>query len=504
MVQHIISAWQKLNGTILHLGAGECTELPRYLATQAEQIVLVEPDFEAAQALKRRTEAESRVKVIEAAVVAGRGGFAKLHRYNIAGVATLHPLEAPPTQWPGLREITQLDVETLNIIQLLKQVPLSENKCHWLIIEAPGEELQLLSALRENDIAQKFSHLSLAIGSLTPQAEETDLVFVESLEETGYRLEHVFKQERGIIYHAKLDHYQRLNVQLQNELENSKNKVEILTLALEEFKDKIKKVKAKEESKEIKEIFENERKKLESFTKKELKKSVKQLEAFLNIQEVLRTGLALPSMHDWPVSPDFAMYLIGMINKNKYNYILEFGSGSSTIIIARALKKLAIDNNLAHEVRQVSFEHLEYYHEKTYSELCQANLEKSVSLELAPLEPYEFSDGNVYNYYNCREYLLEMFKSSCDESAKVLIIVDGPPATTGKWARYPALPIVLETLPHCEVHFVLDDYYRKEEKELIEEWKKILDEKNVPHELVVHDLEKGAATLSFHISGSNN
>ncbi|SEG45335.1 hypothetical protein [Billgrantia desiderata] len=204
MEQHLISALHRVDGIILHLGAGKCRELDTYLETAAEQIVLVEPNPEAAQGLRQRAEADPRVKVIEAAV-AGQGGTAKLHRYNVSGLATLHPLKTLPTQWPGLREVAQLQVKALDMAQLLGRVTLAEDKQHWLVIETPGEEKQVLRALREHDFPQRFAHLSLTIGSLTPQVEEARPVLLQALEETGYRLEHVVSQAGQLVYHAKGD-----------------------------------------------------------------------------------------------------------------------------------------------------------------------------------------------------------------------------------------------------------------------------------------------------------
>lgn len=204
MEQYLISALQGVDGTILHLGAGKCRELDTYLETAAEQIVLVEPDPEAAQGLRQRAEADPRVKVIEAAV-GGQGDSAKLHRYNVPGLATLHPLKTPPTQWPGLREVAQLHVKTLDFKQLLEQVALAESKQHWLVIETPGEEAQVLRALREHEIPQRFAYLSLTLGSLTPQLEQARPVLFQALEEAGYRLEHVVNQAGQLVYHAKAD-----------------------------------------------------------------------------------------------------------------------------------------------------------------------------------------------------------------------------------------------------------------------------------------------------------
>ncbi|MFC0311371.1 FkbM family methyltransferase [Chromohalobacter canadensis] len=156
--QHLISALDKVDGTIMHLGAGECRELQTYLATAAEQIVLVEPDPEAAQSLRQRTHKEPRVTVIEVAVAA-KGGEATLYRYNASGQATLHALKKAPNRWPGLRQLANSPVKTLSLDQLLTQVTLADDKQHWLVVEVPGEEQQVLHAMREHALSQRFGYL---------------------------------------------------------------------------------------------------------------------------------------------------------------------------------------------------------------------------------------------------------------------------------------------------------------------------------------------------------
>jgi FkbM family methyltransferase len=220
MDQHLISAPHAVNGTILHLGAGECRELASYLETSAEQIVLVEPDPELALALRKRTAAEPRVKVIEAAV-ANQAGEAKLHRYNVTGQATLHPLKALPIQWPGLRDVAQLQVRAMDVAELLKQAALAEGKQHWLVIEAPGEEHQVLRAIGKPGASQRFAYLSLTIGGLTPQVEQTRPLLLQTLEVGGYRLEHVSTQAGQLVYHAKADSQWEVLRELQGELKKA-------------------------------------------------------------------------------------------------------------------------------------------------------------------------------------------------------------------------------------------------------------------------------------------
>ena len=53
-------------------------------------------------------------------------------------------------------------------------------------------------------------------------------------------------------------------------------------------------------------------------------------------------GFMLSPSHGWPVSPDFALNQVRMIQSFKYDLIIEFGSGTSTLLSLRALEKSAI------------------------------------------------------------------------------------------------------------------------------------------------------------------
>ena len=82
-------------------------------------------------------------------------------------------------------------------------------------------------------------------------------------------------------------------------------------------------------------------KSLENTIKKEMLNATKQIEAFLGIQSYFNTGELLPGMHGWPISPDFALYLIELLETNDYNLVIEFGSGTSTVIMAKTLAIIA-------------------------------------------------------------------------------------------------------------------------------------------------------------------
>jgi hypothetical protein len=237
------------------------------------------------------------------------------------------------------------------------------------------------------------------------------------------------------------------------------------------------------------------RKHLEKTVKQEILNATQQFEAFLDIQRFFNNGEQLPPMHGWRVRPDFACYLIELLTKNEYQLILEFGSGTSTVLMAKALARLnRVGVNQA--PTQVAFEHLEEYHAQTLSDLQSAHLADSVQLVLAPLEPYQAPNGNTYAYYNCHQQLAELANRLPSAPAKILIVVDGPPGNTGKHARYPALPAVLTYFKKHKIDILLDDYFRDDEKEVVKMWEKDFERSGYEIRAQVIQMEKGACFIS--------
>lgn len=241
------------------------------------------------------------------------------------------------------------------------------------------------------------------------------------------------------------------------------------------------------------------RKHLESAVKKEMLNATQQLEAFIGIQSFLQHGERLPGMHGWPVSPDFALYLIELLDSNDYDLVLEFGSGTSTVLMAKTLARIGRKTPDKAATVQVAFEHLEQYHAQTLAHLQSTGLADAVQLTLAPLQPYQTPNGNTYAYYSCHDKLAELAKALPDSGLKILMVVDGPPGSTGKHARYPALPATLAHFENGSIDILLDDYFRDDEKEVGELWKNALEAAGYKTKTEKMQLEKEALFISSHL-----
>ncbi|QBY03542.1 hypothetical protein E2K93_03730 [Thalassotalea sp. HSM 43] len=241
-----------------------------------------------------------------------------------------------------------------------------------------------------------------------------------------------------------------------------------------------------------------------------LNNSVKQIESYIGVQNYLENGTVGLDYHGWPISSDIALFLLNKVETNNYDLVIEFGSGTSTMLFAQAMKNLT--NRSENDFKRISvdaensqylashqdlpkkvvtFEHNKKYFDKTSKSLVNSNFDDVVELVHAPLVDYKVGEKN-YLYYSCESMLQQIKQIFNGRTAKILILIDGPPATTGPLARFPAIPMILNNLANHQLDIVLDDYNRQEEKEIVDGWKKIFEERFITYEEEVVNCEKGA------------
>ena len=247
----------------------------------------------------------------------------------------------------------------------------------------------------------------------------------------------------------------------------------------------------------------NARKQIENAFKVELSNAIRQLESYAEIQAYLSTGQRMPPMHGWPISPDFAVLLVQIVESQDFDAVIEFGSGSSTLLIARALANRARRRAEPRKTRHLAFEHLKEYVSSTQDLLDRAELENQVELIFAPLAPFNSMDGNIYSYYACDSSLNELaMEMSSRAETNFLVVVDGPPGPTGPFARCPAAEVVLRAFHSTAGALLLDDYGRADEKEVARRWMELLNSTGRNPSLTEYDLEKKACLIRFDRLGS--
>ncbi|GAA3906719.1 class I SAM-dependent methyltransferase [Microbacterium invictum] len=177
---------------------------------------------------------------------------------------------------------------------------------------------------------------------------------------------------------------------------------------------------------------------------------------FQSLQQLLhRFGpqATLPPIAGWAMSPSGLLALTDEITKRDAELVVECGSGSSTLWMALAMRAKG-------RGKVIALEHLQAYADKTTEILREHGVADWAEVRVAPLTSVATPQGEFQWY--------DIDATEWDRSID-LLLVDGPPTTTGKHARYPALPVFAPALkPSAQI--VVDDAERQDEREVIELW----------------------------------
>lgn len=172
------------------------------------------------------------------------------------------------------------------------------------------------------------------------------------------------------------------------------------------------------------------------------------------INSLIPIRAPLPPMTGWAATPELAVTVLKQIIKLKPNLIAGLGSGITTIVNSYGLE------NYSPEGRLISFDHDETYANKTRQELKTHNLQSYAEVRTAELKQVEIN-GHSHMWYN-PEVL--QFPGKID-----LLVIDGPPFDTQKYARFPALPLLIQHLARHAV-VIVHDTKREEESTIIKRW----------------------------------
>src|SRR5580658_8827173 len=193
---------------------------------------------------------------------------------------------------------------------------------------------------------------------------------------------------------------------------------------------------------------------VEREVKAEINQTFRQLEALQNLSAVLPPGDLLPATRVWAASPDLLVVLVDLVISERPSLVLECGSGASTLWIALAMRRFGIDGRI------VALDHDPVFGAKTRDLLARHDVGDLAEVRDAPLESFSL-DGETYWWY-AREAWEDL--TGID-----LLFVDGPPATTGHQARYPALPLLSGSLSPVAV-VVLDDLVVPDMQKVLRLW----------------------------------
>lgn len=167
----------------------------------------------------------------------------------------------------------------------------------------------------------------------------------------------------------------------------------------------------------------------------------------------------------WAISPSTILHVLNDISINKRKNIIEFGSGASTLYIAKLLK--TINSNAVF----YSVESDKEWAKELHRQLELYAISDFVKIIYAPLseisKDYTLGDQKTWYDTNIIDQALK------DQVEFDLILVDGPFGGSTPYARYSAIPY-LKGYINDETSIYLDDIHRRDEAEILVNWKNSL------------------------------
>ena len=180
------------------------------------------------------------------------------------------------------------------------------------------------------------------------------------------------------------------------------------------------------------------------------------------LQLIDRGDVAFTAWTSSAVRPGAVACIVNDIVINGRSVIVEFGSGISTLIIARQLQE--------GQHTYLSFEHDESWAAKVRLMLREAGLSDRCEVVHAPLKSSSYSiDGS-------RWYDDNVIRDRLDGLEIDLVLCDGPLADRSglTLSRYPAIPVIQSFLGE-QYAIYLDDIDRPGEREIARRWGRLLD-----------------------------
>lgn len=163
--------------------------------------------------------------------------------------------------------------------------------------------------------------------------------------------------------------------------------------------------------------------------------------------------ISLPTPGPWTLDGSAIGTLGTILKAEQPSYVVELGSGLSTVVIASILKETG--------GKLTSIDHDEKFAEITRSFLEANGLSSLVDLRTAPLAPLEGAANELW--YDTR---------LIDDLEQIdLLVVDGPPKPVNPTIRRHALPCLHERLSP-QALILLDDAERDGEKAILAEWRR--------------------------------
>ncbi len=220
----------------------------------------------------------------------------------------------------------------------------------------------------------------------------------------------------------------------------------------------------------------------EKIIESKLNKYFSQYESLNEIKRLFPNLAFFPNTRGWAGSPDFLFKLVELVVCESPKYVVELGSGVSSIVLGAAMKKFS-------QGKVDSFEHEQSFTFKSKRFLEINELSDIVNVTYSPLTVQTFQDTE-WQWYD--EAKIKDIENGID-----LLVVDGPPRFLQERSRFLALPLLFDKLSTNST-ILLDDANRDNEKQVVEDWLSFLKTSHVEHSITIFDyFDKGLALIEI-------
>jgi len=180
---------------------------------------------------------------------------------------------------------------------------------------------------------------------------------------------------------------------------------------------------------------------------------VTEVQALLQLVPKVPDAPPLPAVGGWALSAGSLLGLWRVVEQDRPATVVECGSGSSTLWLAYATRA-------AGGAQIVALEHRMLFLNRTRALLAEHGMADAAEIRYAPLTEVRVGEETV-----------RWYDPACvaDLTGIDLLLVDGPPKSTGPLARLPAVPLLWDRLsPGAAI--VVDDAHRPDERAALERW----------------------------------
>ena len=209
-------------GNIVHIGAGQCSELQAYQDINPQKIILVEADNQQVIQLKKATQSKKIVDVLATAISEKEESRILKVLTNQRDSSLLVP-ENLLTYYPSLSIASEQTVTTITLEKLLQKYTFDNSFNHLLVIETSGIESLIVKSTSIKKL-QQFSGIVIRTSAEKLYQEEEQKNIIDFLELCGFDCNHQEDELYSTIF-SKL-YFQRNNEKI--ELQHSQQQIKQL------------------------------------------------------------------------------------------------------------------------------------------------------------------------------------------------------------------------------------------------------------------------------------